>query len=221
MSLKKSLQFIKKLNKNNNREWFHDNKPLFLEVKNEFEAFVKLMILEISKFDKVVEYVDSKDCIFRIYRDVRFSKDKTPYKKHLAAYIAVGGRKSPYAGYYIHIEPNNSFLCGGIYKPDSKNLKLIRDGILDYFEKYESLLKDGEFSKYFDGVHGEKLKSAPRGFAKDSPHIELIKNKDYVVIHKVEDEFWLGKDVVNNILDVFKSQKTFNYFLNDLIDERI
>lgn len=221
MSLKKTLEFITKLNKNNNREWFNENKPSFKDAQNEFLDYISLMIDEISIFDKSVEYVEAKDCIFRIYRDVRFSKDKTPYKKHFAAYIALGGRKSPYAGYYIHIEPNNSFLCGGVYKPNSKDLKLIRYGILEYVEKYKSLLQNKDFCKYFDGVQGEVLKSAPRGFAKDLPNLELIKNKDYVIIHRVSDEFWIDKDVKNNILKVFNTQKEFNFFMNDLLDERI
>ena len=111
------LEFLTLIKENNNREWFHENKALYNQAKNDFEVFVNLAINEISKFDKSIVSVDAKDCIFRIFRDVRFSKSKMPYKANFGAFIIKGGKKSPMAGYYIHVEPGNSFLAGGIYMP--------------------------------------------------------------------------------------------------------
>jgi len=218
MKLTKSLNYLRQLAVNNNREWYHANKEIFVDAKLEFEQFVSIMIGEIRQFDKSIEHIDPKDCIFRIYKDLRFSKDKIPYKINFGAYISNGGKKSPFAGYYIHLEPEASFIGGGIYIPQSENLKLIRNGIIDNIDEYKAILNNKKFKEIFDGVYGEKLKSAPRGFAKGLPDLELIKHKHYAVIHNVNDDFWLKDNLVENVSKVFKIQKPFNDFLNKCLN---
>jgi len=217
MTLNKSLNYLRLLSVNNNREWYHQNKDIFVEAKAEFETFVSLIIGEIRSFDSSINHIEPKDCIFRIYKDVRFSKDKTPYKINFGAVVANKGKKSPFAGYYMHLEPEASFLGGGIYMPKSENLRSIRQGIIDNASEYKKILNNKKFIDTFGGVYGEKLKSAPRGFSKDLADVELIRNKHYAVIHNVDDDFWLNKNLVNNIVDIFKTQKVFNDFLNSLI----
>ena len=217
MELTKTIQFLRKLSVNNNREWFNDNKKLYIEAKDEFEFFIDFMISEIIKVDNTINYIQAKDCIYRIYKDVRFSKDKTPYKINFGAYISNGGRKSEYAGYYIQIEPEASFIGGGLYLPNSKILKSVRDRIISNADEYISIISSTRFKEYFKRVYGEKLKTAPRGYDKNLPNIELIRNKSYAVIHNVNDEFWDEDELVKNILQVFKSQQKFNLFLNSAL----
>ncbi len=129
MALEKTYKFLNELEANNNREWFAENKQKYQESKIEFENFIQGIILRLHEVDSQVGNLQAKDCIFRIFRDVRFSKDKVPYKTNFGAYMSTGGRKSPKAGYYLHVEPNSSFLGGGIYMPESANLNKIRTEI--------------------------------------------------------------------------------------------
>ena len=129
---KSTFKFLKDLKANNDREWFNDNKPKFIEAKTNFEEFINALINEISKFDQGIAHFTAKECVFRIYRDVRFSKDKSPYKTHLGAHITSAPKKSEIhtrAGYYIHFEPGASMLAGGAYVPESKWLRAIREKI--------------------------------------------------------------------------------------------
>src|SRR6266496_3900330 len=136
MLKKSTLDFLKKLKKNNNREWFNENKNLYLDAKEDFDYFVNELIQEISESDSSVAGLQPKDCTFRIYKDVRFSKDKTPYKTNFGAAIQQGGRKSPASGYYIHISPTEVFVAGGIYMPSPENLLKIRNYIAAGHKKF-------------------------------------------------------------------------------------
>ena len=136
---KNILLFLNELKNNNNRDWFHANKPKYNEAKVEFENYINNLIPEIGKFDNEIKHLEAKECIFRIFRDVRFSKDKSPYKPNFGAYIVKGGKKSGNAGYYLHIEPENSFLGGGIYMPPSNILKAIRIEIYENIDEFKSI----------------------------------------------------------------------------------
>lgn len=219
MNLKIILDFLIDLKFNNNRNWFNENKDQYLAAKLEYEKFIELLIPEIKKFDKDINVSLAKECVFRIYRDVRFSKNKEPYKINFGASIAKGGRKSPNAGYYIHFEPDNSFIGGGIYQPDSKTIKSIRTAIVNDSEKYKSIINKPSFKKVFPEIYGEQLKSAPRGFSKDLECIDLIKNKHYVVTKNIDNSFWLKDNVIEEIAKILKVQYEFNQFLNDNIDK--
>ncbi|MEZ4908023.1 MAG: DUF2461 domain-containing protein [Saprospiraceae bacterium] len=213
-NLKKSLDFLIDLKFNNNRNWFNENKDKYTQALQEFSLLVDSLIAELKKFDNTIFVNNSKDCLFRIYKDARFSKNEEPYKTNFGAFIAGEGKKSNLAGYYIHLEPDNSFIGGGIYMPKPDILSQLRSHILNYPQEYINIINDSKFKLNFGEIVGEKLKSAPKGFSKDDPNIELVYNKSYAVIHNIENDFWLNDNLISTIIDIFKSQYEFNKFLN-------
>lgn len=217
MDLHGTVDFLEKLKENNNREWFQANKRLYDDARGEFEQFIAMLIPVVRGIDSGVDVVSPKECLFRIFRDVRFSKDKSPYKTNFGAFIAKGGRKSPYAGYYLHIEPGASFIGGGAYMPESQYLKAIRNGIFKNVDEYKAIIEGAEFRKFFGGMFGEKLKTAPKGFPKDFADIDLLKNKHYAVTHRVENGFWFSDSLVEDVKEMFSALYGLNRFLNNAI----
>lgn len=220
MKLQTALAFVADLKLNNNREWFTENKSRYLEAKAEFEAALEELIPMLKSFDNSIDITSANDCLFRIYRDVRFSKNKEPYKPHFGAFIARGGRKSKYAGYYLHLEAGGSFLGGGIYMPEPKVLKAIRTDIYQNPEEFLQILNDKGFSKYYPEIYGEKLKLAPKGFPYDFEHVDLLKHKHYALAHSVSDNFWKEEKLANRMVELFKAQYAFNRFLNYAVENR-
>ena len=217
MDLKISMNFLIQLRKNNNRDWFNTNKALYVEAKKQFDQFIEILILVIKDIDSEIDVSSAKECAFRIFRDVRFSKNKSPYKTNFGAYIAKGGRKGPFAGFYVHLEPNESFVGGGVYMPESKNLKAIRTAIFENIDDYKEIINNKTFKKHFDRIYGEKLKLAPKGFPKDFTDIDLLKNKHYAVVHKVDDAFWTSEKLIEELTKIFRIQFPFNKFINKAI----
>ena len=214
-----TLHFLKKLKINNNREWFDSNKTEYLASKEIFEEFVSELIKGINKFDKKVSLdLKPKDCTFRIYKDVRFSKDKTPYKNNMSASINPGGKKSNIPGYYFHLEPEACFLAGGVYMPMPDVLKAIRQEI-DYNPlPLINVLKSASFKKEFNGLDKEdKLKNPPKGFNKDHAHSEILKNKHFIVSRKFENKVILKKEGLSKTLDSFKAMYPFLDYLRKAI----
>jgi uncharacterized protein (TIGR02453 family) len=214
-----TLHFLKKLKINNNREWFDSNKSEYLASKEIFEEFVSELIKGINKFDKKVSLdLKPKDCTFRIYKDVRFSKDKTPYKNNMSASINPGGKKSNIPGYYFHLEPDACFLAGGVYMPMPDVLKAIRQEI-DYNPlPLINVLKSASFKKEFNGLDEEdKLKNPPKGFNKDHAHSEILKNRHFIVSQKFENKVILKKDGLSKTLDSFKAMYPFLDYLRKAI----
>ena len=214
-----TLDFLKKLKNNNNREWFDSNKTEYLASKEIFEEFVSELIKGINKFDKKVSLdLKPKDCTFRIYKDVRFSKDKTPYKNNMSASINPGGKKSNIPGYYFHLEPEACFLAGGVYMPMPDDLKAIRQEI-DYNPlPLINVLKSASFKKEFNGLDEEdKLKNPPKGFNKDHAHSEILKNKHFIVSQKFENKVILKKEGLIKTLDSFKAMYPFLDYLRKAI----
>ncbi len=214
-----TLHFLKKLKINNNREWFDSNKTEYLASKEIFEEFVSELIKGINKFDKKVSLdLKPKDCTFRIYKDVRFSKDKTPYKNNMSASINPGGKKSNIPGYYFHLEPEACFLAGGVYMPMPDDLKAIRQEI-DYNPlPLINVLKSASFKKEFNGLDEEdKLKNPPKGFNKDHAHSEILKNKHFIVSRKFENKVILKKEGLSKTLDSFKAMYPFLDYLRKAI----
>ena len=214
-----TLDFLKKLKNNNNREWFDSNKTEYLASKEIFEEFVSELIKGINKFDKKVSLdLKPKDCTFRIYKDVRFSKDKTPYKNNMSASINPGGKKSNIPGYYFHLEPDACFLAGGVYMPMPDVLKAIRQEI-DYNPlPLINILKSASFKKQFNGLDEEdKLKNPPKGFNKDHAHSEILKNKHFIVSRKFENKVILKKEGLSKTLDSFKAMYPFLDYLRKAI----
>lgn len=212
--MKTVLTFLKTLQENNNREWFKENKSDYDVAQKELESFVNHLIPQIAAFDSSIGNLEAKKTMFRIYRDIRFSKDKTPYKTFFGSYIAPGGRKSIYAGYYLHIQPGESFLAGGSHCPIGENLKNIRSEIYYNVDELNGIMNQQDFKKFFGGIEGEKLKRPPVGFPKDFPEIELLKFKDFTLFHRFDDDQLLASDFSKFSLEVFKKMKPFNDFMN-------
>ncbi len=218
---KNIFNFLQDLKQNNNRDWFLANKPRFDEIKSEFEAFIDSLISSISKFDNSISHHSAKNCIFRIYRDVRFSKDKSPYKTHLGAHISAAAKKSDIhskAGYYIHIEPEGSMLAGGAYLPQGPWIKAIRQEIHYNASDLKKILNNEKFKKYFGELEGEKLKRAPKGYEPDHPEIELLRFKSFLAVNKCADKIVMGNKFLGHCSDVFKTLHPFDQFLNRSMD---
>lgn len=211
------LNFLKELNASNSREWFQANKEKYQVARKSFESFVEELIPKIRAFDAQIDLITAKDCVFRIYRDVRFSPDKSPYKTNMGAYIAKGGKKSPMAGYYVHFEPGASFLAGGIYMPQPDILKKIRQEVYYQFPEFLQLISNPGFISYFGKMDDpDKLKKPPKEFPPDFPGIEWLKLKSYTVMHSVGDEKVLSKDYSGYATEVFKMLHPLNVFFNKL-----
>jgi uncharacterized protein (TIGR02453 family) len=213
---KSTFRFLELLKENNNREWFHANKPLFNAARNNFTSFIDALLPEIAVFDPGINNLEGKDCVFRIYRDTRFSKDKKPYKSNLGAHILPGGRKTEHAraGYYIHIEPGGCFLAGGAYLPPGPWIKAIRQEIDYNANDLKKILDGKKFKEYFGEIEGEKLKTAPRDYPMDHPEIELLRHKSLLAVHKMDDELVLSTQFLDHCTKVFKVLQPFDDFLN-------
>jgi uncharacterized protein (TIGR02453 family) len=221
MNIENILQFLNELKINNNREWFGENKARYDQVRNEFEKISIDLIAEISKFDSDIKHVDVKDCVFRIYRDIRFSNDKTPYKTHFGVFIAsAGGRKSKRAGYYLHLDPTGCFVSMGVWCPPPDLLKALRQSVYDNIDELNEIRKNPEFSQYFNSFYeDDKLKTVPRGFPKDFPDAGLLQLKHYLVDYQLDDSILNDENFIHRIADIMKCAYPFNRFLNYTVDE--
>lgn len=221
MHIENTLRFLSELKINNNREWFAENKAWYDQVRTGFEEFSKELIFEISKFDEDIKHVEVKECIFRVYRDTRFSHDKTPYKTHFGIFIAsAGGRKSQRAGYYFHIDPAGSFVSMGVWNPDSNLLKVLRQSVYDNIDELNQIRNNPAFSQYFNTFYEDaKLKSVPRGFPKDFPDAELLKLKHYLVDYQLDETILKTDNLATRIGEIMKCAYPFNRFLNYTVDE--
>ena len=208
-----TLKFLKTLENNNNREWFNENKHLYIEAQENMLVFIEKLIEEISKFDEEILKIDPKKALFRIYRDIRFSKLKIPYKTHFGASLGMG-KGNKISGYYLHIEPGKSFLAGGVYQPESSVLKEIRKEISMNSSEFKKILEQKDFRNNFRGLSVEnKLEKVPQGFEKEDPMAEYLKLKHFIVSHPVSDEELLNPKAAANFSKILKSIKPLNDFL--------
>jgi uncharacterized protein (TIGR02453 family) len=218
--MKEYFEFLKELRENNNREWFKKNKVRYEVLHKEYINVVQQLIGKIAAFDAEIAGLDAKSCIYRIYRDIRFSQDKTPYKTHFGAYMTgFGGRTSPYGGYYLHIEPDNSFVSGGVWCPSPAMLKKLRHDIYDNMEEFVAILENKKFKKVYGELEGEVLKRMPDGFPKDSPYENILRHKYFVVSSAKSDEFFYSEDWLGKVTEDFEALHPFNRFLNYTIGE--
>jgi uncharacterized protein (TIGR02453 family) len=216
---KASLEFLKKLSKNNNKEWFDKNRPTYELAKINFKEFVNELIISTAKFDSAVKHLESKGCIFRINRDVRFSKNKSPYKNNFGASISPGGKKSFAAGYYLQIQPGASFIAGGMWQPPTPQINAIRQEIDYNTAEFKKIIGAKDFKKYFGKLSDEdKLITAPKGFEKTHPEIELLKFKSYITLHNLKDEDVLSKTFLKHSIDIMKAMYPLNLFLRRACD---
>ena len=197
------LKFLKDLARHNDREWFEKNKARYIDAKQAFEEVVGALLKEASKFDAGLAGLDPRKLPFRIYRDVRFSKDKRPYKTNMGAGFSPNGRLVQEPGYYLHIEPGNkNFLAGGIYMPDAENLSKIRQEIDYNADALKKITSDRKFRKLFgDFDEFDKLKTAPKGYPKDHPHIEWLKLKSFIVEMPLTDRQVTDKKFLRVVAD--------------------
>jgi len=213
------LKFLKTLAKNNNREWFEKNKPKFLEAKNEFELIVTDLLEDMVAFDNSLAGLEPKKLIFRIYRDVRFSKDKRPYKNNFGAAISSVGKGLGSPGYYFQIQPGNkSFVAAGLFQPEPDKLAKVRQEI-DYNGAHlEKIFKEKKFKTNFDAFWDEDaLKTMPKGYAKEHPHAKWLRLKSFMVTHDFSDREVGNGKFMKQVASVMKSAKPLNVFLKDAL----
>ena len=214
------ITFLRELRQHNDREWFVENKKWYEQLRKEFTGRVQEVIDRVAAFDPDIVGQQAKDCLFRIYRDVRFSPDKSPYKHHFSAYLAKGGRKSIYAGYYIHIEPDNCLLSGGIWMPDSKLLKKLRQDVYDNADEFLGIMSDPQFKKLYPEMDSDTtMKRMPAGFPADDPLGDLVRRKYYVVTTGKPDSLYGSDNWTDEVAEAFRVMQPFNRFLNYSVDE--
>lgn len=212
--MEKVMQFLKDLEKNNNKEWFHSHKAEYEASRNKILFLTELLINEIRKFDSEIPVMDPKDCMFRIFRDVRFSADKSPYKTHFGSYIAKGGRKSQMAGYYFHISPDESFAGGGIYMPEANLLKEVRLYMAEHGDEFKEIVNNKDFKEVFPALLDDKLKTAPKGFLKEHEHIDLLCYKSFVYSKTLGSGLFSNENYIETIVKAFKQLSKVNTFIN-------
>jgi uncharacterized protein (TIGR02453 family) len=213
------LKFLKELAKNNNREWFEKNKPRYQEAKDHFDQFVAKLVHDLTDFDQSLAGLNPKKITFRIYRDVRFSKNKLPYKSNMSAGISPRGKMVEEPGVYLHIQPGNkSFVAAGLWMPEPELLAKIRQEIDYNGNTLVKIMSDKKFKKMYGVFEPEgSLKNVPKGYEKDHPHREWLKLKSFVVSHAFTDEEVKDKKFMKTVIDTYKTAKPLNDFLKESI----
>jgi uncharacterized protein (TIGR02453 family) len=215
MLSKDSLQFIDDLTENNNRDWFLDNKKRYDKFKTDYQSLVAAFLAEIKPLDSSLELLEVKNCTFRINRDIRFSKDKTPYKNHLGVWMSSGVKGANRAGYYIHIGKNESFLAAGCYSPEAEELKKIRKEIAFFYEDLEEIVNEKSFQQVFGSLdQTNSLKNAPKNYEKDHPAIEFLKLKSFVATQKFDYKDATKSNFVKDTVAKLIVLKPLNDFIN-------
>lgn len=214
----KVLQFLNELAENNNREWFQQNKKWYDESRDKVLFLTDVLINEISRFDSSVAGLQPKDCMFRIFRDVRFSNDKRPYKTNFGSFICRGGRKSMKPGYYFHLEPSGCFVAGGIYMPPAEPLRTIRNYLADHAEEFVEIKGNPVFKESFPEMYDDQLKTAPKGFPKDHEYIDLLKYKSYIFSKTFDNKEVTSPDYIEKMVDAFRTVAPLNAFLYQALD---
>jgi uncharacterized protein (TIGR02453 family) len=224
MLQKATLQFLKDLKKNNNKPWFDANRNKFEPAKKDFDSLVASIIEKHGKKDPDIVTLEARNCVYRQYRDIRFSKDKTPYKHHMGASMERGGKNAGFAGYYFHCEPGNkSMVGGGLWMPPADALKKVRQEIDYCFDEFKSIINNKQFkSTYGDLERGEyALTREPKGYEKDNPAIEYLKLKSFVVTRPLTDEEMLSKDLEKIVLQSYATLQPLITFINRALEVHV
>jgi uncharacterized protein (TIGR02453 family) len=221
MLTKNAIPFLTELEANNNKTWFEKNKAWYHLATKEFKDFIDDLIPHLVKTEPRLAGLTSKECVYRIFRDVRFSNNKIPYKTHFAANIAPGGKSSKQAGFYVHIEPTGkSMTGGGAYIEDPAYLKALRTEFYQVPEELIDILEAPGFKKYFSGLWDhEKLKTAPKGFPKDFKYIDLLKYKHYIAITELTAKDISSETLLPKLVDIHKSMQPLNLLINTILDD--
>jgi uncharacterized protein (TIGR02453 family) len=213
MNLNQTFYFLKQIRQNNNREWFNEHKDLYLSAKDDITGFSKLVFDAISVHDQIDE---SKNKIYRIFRDVRFGKDKTPFKSNWSgAYQRLGANRR--GGYFFSIEPGNTQIGGGFFGPSPQDLLHIRKQISHEPETLKAIISDSTFVETFGELQGDQVKTTPKGFDKEDPAIELLRYKQMIVRHRFTDEEVASKDFALNVSNTFSKMRPFFDYMTEIL----
>ncbi len=215
--MKAILEYVSDLKENNNRDWFLQTKPRYIKARDQFLIEIQSIIDDLQLKDQRLSHLRAKDSMFRIYRDVRFSNDKTPYKTHFSAYIAKGGKNSKQAGYYIQVGSDEFFFGAGVYSPEKEDLKLIRQEILYQPDTFTGILKEKE-NLGFILFEEDKLKNGPKDFPKDSPYSELLKYKHFLLSGNLNKKDVLSGNFAGLMTSKFEQLIPFTEFLNTAME---
>lgn len=217
MDIQTLLQFLTALQKNNNKEWFEQNRTTYDKLRLEWIDLAAKVIKQTAIFDPEIAELEPKKCIFRINRDVRFSANKNPYKNNFGISLSKGGKAADFCGYYVHLQPGESFIAGGSYQPMPDKLAAIRQEIDYNFEEFKKIIEHKDFVKHFGTLTGDKLQRPPKGYDAENPAIEYIKHKGFLAYLKIDDNNLTEKELLKNCEKAFKAMKPLNDFLNRAI----
>lgn len=215
------LNFLSGLSLHNDRQWFAENKPLYEAARQSFDAITAEMIARIAAFEPEVARLTAKDCTYRIYRDVRFSNDKSPYKTHMGAFVNPRGKKSMHGGYYIHLQHGYCMLAGGSYCLTPAILKAVRQSIVDNTAEFLQIVENPRFASLFGEIGESRVKTVPQGFPRDFPHMQYIQPRDYSIHTCMPDSFFLSAGWTEKAAEVFRVMKPFLDFVNYTVDDYI
>ena len=213
-----TVKFLKDLSKNNNKTWFDNNRDKYEAAKSDFESFIQHVIDRHGKKDETIRDLIAKKCTFRINRDIRFSKDKTPYKTNMGASIDRGGKKSIYAGYYIHLEPGGkSFVGGGLWIPMPEETKKVRQEIDYCLDEFRGIIESKKFKSVYGPLYNGddiSLKKTPQGFEADNPAAPYLKLKSWLAMKKITDAEITSRALLKQALTAFETLQPFVNFIN-------
>jgi uncharacterized protein (TIGR02453 family) len=210
-----NLEFLKLIKKNNNRDWFNAHKDLYLKEHNDLIVFADALLMEMNKHD-AIETPSGKKSLHRIYRDTRFSKEKTPYKTNWSGSFSRATKKRR-GGYYFHIEPGNSFIGGGFWSPEPKDLKRIRDEFAYDAAPLRKILKSKNFVNTFGALKGEQVKTTPKGFDANDPAIDLLRYKQFLLMKKFTDKEVLSDSFLKQLNDSFRAMRPFFDYMSEVL----
>lgn len=214
-----TLKFLSALNKNNNKEWFEKNRKTYEAVREDFIGIVSAIINNVSAFDPSIAQQDARKCLFRINRDIRFSKNKVPYKNNIGAFISKGGKNTPLAGYYMHIQPGEIFIAGGIWMPEAPILAKIRQEVDYNFSEFKNIVESKPFKKTYGMLDMEgKLSRPPKNYDPENPAIEYLKLKSFVAVAKVDEATLSKGNYVKKVSSSFKTLYPLISFLNRAVE---
>ena len=217
---KNTMLFLSKLKKNNNKPWFDANRKQYEAAKADFASFVQAVIDGFGKKNKSIAHLLAKDCVFRINRDVRFSKDKSPYKTNMGAFINAGGKKSNFAGYYFHLEPGACFTGGGMYMPMPQELAKVRQEIDYNLADFKKIINAKKFKTVYGDLDRDAeylLSRVPKGYETDNPAAEYLKLKSFVATINIPDTSLKSKKIIDDVITAFEALQTLNNFLNNAL----
>ncbi|HRN55974.1 MAG TPA: DUF2461 domain-containing protein [Agriterribacter sp.] len=217
-----TVRFLKKLAKNNNKPWFDLHREVYETARKNYENFIQSVIDSLGRYDPSVAPLIAKHCLFRINRDIRFSKNKTPYKKIFAASINRGGKKSIYAGYYFHLEPGNSFTGGGIWMPMPSETQKIRQEIDYCWPEFRKIITAKKFRTVYGDLDNDPeiaLVNVPRGYTRDNPAAPYLKLKSWIAMKEISDADLSSPDLLKQTVNAFTAIQPLIAFLNRAVDE--